>query len=279
MKEGKKKFLLGLGVGALTCVGMFCLTGCNFVQVSQQEYDRLMESVEFVENTVDIYEATEFYNRAIAKNMDTSGDFWNNMKVQTTITYGDEIVENYETFFFKTELEEQIYLNKKIGQTDYFNNNSYKTIYTELGALKTISKEDETLESSDISGYFVDCFLSGALAHDFYFGTMVDGELEFFRPGDILKAEINEEFNYVITFMLKEVESERGSVQVRTMVVDNEIDENANLVSQTITITTSKDGVSTTEKIVNKYSYGTVEFSEFQIEFETLVYLAEQAQE
>lgn len=282
MKERKKKILQGLGIGALACFGMVCLSGCSFIQISQQEYERLMDSVETVENTVDIVEATEYYNNAIIKNMDTSSNFWNNMKVQTTISYFDldeEIIENRETYFFRTELEEQIYLTKTIGEIDNFENNSYKSLYTELGVLMSINKDGETYNKTQKNGYFVDSFLSGSLAEDFYLGIMVEDKFEFFKSADILKADINENSNYVVTTMLKDYDSSIGDIEVTSLVIDNEINEDANLVSQSITITTRKDGLTSTKKITNVYTYGTLKYEDIQTEFESLVNFDSQPEE
>ena len=52
MKEKSKKILKGFGVGALACLGMFGLTGCANVDISQKKVDSLIERFEeFSEKT------------------------------------------------------------------------------------------------------------------------------------------------------------------------------------------------------------------------------------
>ena len=46
MKEKSKKILKGFGVGALACLGMFGLTGCANIDVSQKKVDSLIERFE-----------------------------------------------------------------------------------------------------------------------------------------------------------------------------------------------------------------------------------------
>ena len=55
MKDKNKKVLKGLGVGALACVGMFGLTGCANIEVSQDKVDSMIETVEKVDNRLDEY--------------------------------------------------------------------------------------------------------------------------------------------------------------------------------------------------------------------------------
>jgi len=55
MKDKNKKVLKALGVGALACVGMFGLTGCANIEVSQDKFDSMIETVEKADNRLDEY--------------------------------------------------------------------------------------------------------------------------------------------------------------------------------------------------------------------------------
>lgn len=46
MKEKNKSILKKLGVGALACLGVFTFTGCSSVEVSEDQIDTVMETVE-----------------------------------------------------------------------------------------------------------------------------------------------------------------------------------------------------------------------------------------
>ncbi len=275
MKENNKKVLKGLGIGALACFGMLTMTGCSVIKISEQEYNRIMDSVEMIENSVDIYDATRYYNKAITKSMNTSGMFWNNLKVETFVSYiedEEEVLETYETYLFKTELDQQIYFQKRYAETNNFEDSAYYVLCEDSSGVEVINKDQYSYQKTKNSSHIVDiCLQNGEFADLFYFGKMVDNKFEFFQSADILKAEINEEFNYIVTIMFKEYKSENGNLKFTTYEIENEINQESDLLSQTITITTNQYGITTTRKVVNYFTYGKVEYSDFEVEYETLL--------
>ena len=268
MKEKNKKILKVLGVGTLACVGMFGLTGC--ANISNTDYSRIMESVETVENTVSDKEAAIVFNNAMLKIMNTSSDFWNNMKVQTIMTYtedGEEYTNNIETYFFKTESNEQIYLQKWIGETDALTNNEYVAIYSENENVVYIDKEIDGYYKSEEEGSFVQVCYNQFVFSDLYVGMSTSEGVKLFESSDIVSAEKNENGNYVITIILNNHYDGDG---LDSFVIDNEIDEGGNLLSQTVNVTSVYGEDVTTGSVVNTYSYGTLQYEDIQSDFEAL---------
>lgn len=275
MKKANKSFLKCLGIGALACFGMLTMTGCSFIQITEQEYNRIMDNIEIIEDSVDISDATRYYNNAIMKSMNTAGTFWNNMKVETVVSYFEEdveILEISETYFLKTELDQQIYFNKKLAPTPSFTNNSYDVMCATEEGIVAMVKDQNGYQKTNHNGYLIDmCLNKDIFINDFYFGRKVEGEFEFFNTSDVLKAELNENYNYVVALLFKEYESDLGNIKFTTYEIENEINQNSELVSQTITITTIQHGITTTRKILNLFTYGTVSFADIEIEYEALL--------
>lgn len=65
MKEKSKKVLKGFGVGALACLGMFGLTGCANIDVSQKKVDSLIERFEEFSEKVTREEALNIFHTAL----------------------------------------------------------------------------------------------------------------------------------------------------------------------------------------------------------------------
>lgn len=277
MKEKNKKILKGLGVGALACVAMVGLTGC--ANISNTDYDRMMETVETVENTISDLEAAKVFNNAMNKIINSSSDFWNNMKVETTLTYiedGEKFVENSETYVLQND-NQQIALRKSIGETDTFANNWYSAVYTLGEKTYSIDKEIDGFHKSESTTTFVDECLEWGMLDYFNVGIRTESEFIFNDATDIVGASKNEQGNYVITTIHRYVYSEFGHTGIESYTIHNEIDGDYNLISQTIEVEFIDREYVMNGTIINVYSYENVEYSDIQEEFEALVNYEEPA--
>ena len=272
MKEKNKKILKGLGVGALACVGMFGLVGCSDVKIEQSDYDRIMSSVETVENSISDFEAATVYYNALNKIMNSSSDFWNNMKVETTISYteeGNDYVEKNEMIMLKNG-DENIAFWKGIGETDYFENNEYNIVYTQGDKLYEIDKEIDGFHKFERDGYFIDA--NYGLLFEYKLGYWnISNEIDFFKSSDIVSATQNKQGNYVITIIYRYVYTEFGHTGIESYTIHNEINENYNLISQTIEVESIDREFNIKGTVINKFSYGNVQYSDIQEEFEALI--------
>lgn len=273
MREKNKRIIKGIGVGALACVGMIGLTGC--ANVSKTDYSRIMDSVAITENAVSLEEGTKVYLKAMNNIINTSSKFWTNMKVEQTSKVefnGEELFTEYVEIYMLQDTERQLFLHKTIGETDSYEDNTYRGVYAEGENVTVVQKDvdSQNKRTSNQSEFIKECFGLSCLEDFYVLNTDNNGDAIIDDHSRIIGARKNDKGNYVITTVERRIYEDEGIV-VEMYFIENEIDANFNFVSQNIEVEGVHCGDVMKGNMVNNFSYETVEYLDVQSEMEELL--------
>ena len=197
MKEKNKKILNGLGVGALACFGMFTLTGCT-INLTDEQMEKVMyvvdESEHFMKDTLDLLGKQ---NAQLDKE-----DAWNLYKVARTryLLNDDNIRDN---MVLKLTSDDDGGFEMKISC--YRENGSYMVMseYSETDKIFWYSYDYKTYKYENRDGDAPSKILLGVGEVENFLNLGVYISIDAYKceKEDIVKCDIAENGNYIITFI------------------------------------------------------------------------------
>jgi len=151
MKEKNKKILKGLGISALACVGMFGLTGCSNIKVSQNKVDSLIEMAERTDSRLDEY--TDLLEKA---NRLTKEEAWNlamlsdfNLMMNVNGIRDNMVISGKSTFNNGEIYEmQQVHYNSETFKSAYNFNGEKVYLSYQLNVSNVVSSELRVIESN-----------------------------------------------------------------------------------------------------------------------------------